>query len=102
MGKKNLSVFITNRQLTFEGDSVTYINELALVVFTLIRNTCEWYRDSFKQNEMASRFITWVREQTETFAEIYKRQVFNHSQLNCQVIADCFKSTVDQCAVVRQ
>ncbi|KAI9316768.1 Cullin repeat-like-containing domain protein [Dichotomocladium elegans] len=63
------------RQLTFEGDSTTYINELALVVFTLIRNTCEWYRDSFKQNEMASRFIAWVREQTETYAEIYKRQL---------------------------
>lgn len=88
------------RQLTFEGDSTTYINELALVVFTLIRNTCEWYRDSFKQNEMASRFITWVREQTEIYADIYKRQVFNHSQLNCQIIADCFKSTLDQCSIV--
>lgn len=49
---------------------------------------------------MASRFITWVREQTEIYAEIYKRQVFNQSQLNCQVIADCFKSTLDQCAIV--
>ncbi|CDH50968.1 nuclear mrna via spliceosome-related [Lichtheimia corymbifera JMRC:FSU:9682] len=90
------------RQLTFEGDSTTYINELALVVFTLIRNTCEWYRDSFKQNEMASRFITWVREQTEIYADIYKRQVFNHSQLNCQIIADCFKSTLDQCSILRK
>lgn len=42
------------RQLTFEGDVTTYINELSLVVFTLIRNTCEWYRDSFKDNRMAS------------------------------------------------
>ncbi|ORY93831.1 Cullin repeat-like-containing domain protein [Syncephalastrum racemosum] len=90
------------RQLAFEGDIATYINELALVVFTLIRNTCEWYRDSFKQNEMASRFITWVREQTETYADIYKRQVFNHSQINCQVISDCFKSTLDQCSVLRK
>ncbi|KAI9259607.1 Cullin repeat-like-containing domain protein [Phascolomyces articulosus] len=90
------------RQLTFEGDSTTYINELALVVFTLVRNTCEWYRDSFKQNEMASRFITWVREQTEIYADIYKRQVFNHSQLNCQIIADCFKSTLDQCSILRK
>jgi hypothetical protein len=42
------------RQLTFEGDVTTYINELSLIVFTLIRNTCEWYRDSFKDNRMAS------------------------------------------------
>ncbi|RUP43283.1 hypothetical protein BC936DRAFT_137393 [Jimgerdemannia flammicorona] len=42
------------RQLTFEGDVTTYISELALVVFTLIRNTCDWYRESFKDNRMAS------------------------------------------------
>lgn len=47
-------VYLENRQLVFEGDITTYISELALVVFTLIRNTCEWYRDSFKQNDMAS------------------------------------------------
>ncbi|KAI8647760.1 Cullin repeat-like-containing domain protein [Parasitella parasitica] len=90
------------RQLVFEGDITTYIGELALVVFTLIRNTCEWYRDSFKQNEMASGFVTWVREQTEVYADIYKRQVFGQSQLSCQVIADCFKSTLDQCSVLRK
>lgn len=105
------------RQLVFGGDITTYISELALVVFTLIRNTCEWYRDSFKQNDMASGktiymyisvfllikkkgFVTWVREQTEIYANIYKRQVFGQSQLSCQVIADCFKSTVDQCSIV--
>ncbi|GAA5808941.1 hypothetical protein MFLAVUS_002341 [Mucor flavus] len=90
------------RQLVFGGDITTYISELALVVFTLIRNTCEWYRDSFKQNEMASGFVTWVREQAEIYADIYKRQVFGQSQLRCQVIADCFKSTVDQCSILRK
>ncbi|KAI8384379.1 Cullin repeat-like-containing domain protein [Radiomyces spectabilis] len=90
------------RQLVFEGDITTYIGELALVVFTLIRNTCEWYRDSFRQNDMASGFVTWVREQAEVYAAIYKRQVFNNSQLSCQAIAECFKSTLDQCAVLRK
>ncbi|KAI9254022.1 Cullin repeat-like-containing domain protein [Sporodiniella umbellata] len=89
------------RQLVFEGDISTYISELALVVFTLIRNTCEWYRDSFKQNEMASGFVTWVKEQTEIYADIYKRQVFGQ-KLGCQVIADCFKSTLDQCSILRK
>ncbi|KAI8070323.1 Cullin repeat-like-containing domain protein [Gongronella butleri] len=90
------------RQLVFEGDTSTYVNELALVVFTLIRNTCEWYRDSFKQNEMSSGFMTWVREQTETYAEIYKRQVFYQNQLSCKVIAECFKSMLDHCTMLRK
>ncbi|KAF7729574.1 exocyst complex component exo84 [Apophysomyces ossiformis] len=110
-GKQAREVFLATRsliikkrirQLVFEGDITTYIGELALVVFTLIRNTCEWYRDSFKQNEMASGFVTWIREQTEIYAEIYKRQVFSNSQLNCQLIAHCFKSTLDQCGILRK
>ncbi|KAG0191120.1 exocyst complex component exo84 [Apophysomyces sp. BC1034] len=102
-GKQAREVFLATRsQLVFEGDITTYISELTLVVFTLIRNTCEWYRDSFKQNDMASGFVTWVEEQTKIYAEIYKRQVFNNSQLNCQLIADCFKSTLDQCVILRR
>ncbi|KAI8342796.1 Cullin repeat-like-containing domain protein [Chlamydoabsidia padenii] len=110
-GEKAREVFLATRsliikkrirQLIFEGDTTTYINELALVVYTLIRNTCEWYRDSFKQNAMSSGFVTWVREQTEIYAEIYKRQVFYQHQLSCQVISDCFKSTLDQCSMLRK
>ncbi|CAO3614650.1 unnamed protein product [Cunninghamella blakesleeana] len=110
-GEKAREVFLATRslvikkrirQLIFEGDTTTYINELALVVFTLIRNTCEWYRDSFKQNAMSSGFVTWVREQTEIYAEIYKRQVFYQNQLSCQVIADCFRSTLEQCSMLRK
>ena len=102
LGTRTLIIKKRIRQLVFEGDITTYISELALVVFTLIRNTCEWYRDSFKQNEMASGFVTWVREQTEVYADIYKRQVFGQSQLSCQVISDCFKSTLEQCSVLRK
>lgn len=102
LGTRTLIIKKRIRQLVFEGDITTYISELALVVFTLIRNTCEWYRDSFKQNDMASGFVTWVREQTEVYAGIYKRQVFGQSQLSCQVIADCFKSTVEQCSILRK
>ncbi|RUP43284.1 hypothetical protein BC936DRAFT_137393 [Jimgerdemannia flammicorona] len=89
------------RQLTFEGDVTTYISELALVVFTLIRNTCDWYRESFKDNRMASGFVKWAREQVEIYAVIYRKQVFHHNQQNFQIIADCLKSTNDQCAMLR-
>lgn len=42
------------RQIRFEGDICLYISELALVHFTLIRNTSEWYMSAFKDNRMSS------------------------------------------------
>lgn len=42
------------RQIKFEGDISMYISELAMVCFTLIKNTCEWYMAAFKDNRMAS------------------------------------------------
>lgn len=42
------------RQIKFEGDISMYISELAMVTFTLIKNTCEWYMAAFKDNRMAS------------------------------------------------
>ncbi|KAI8583223.1 hypothetical protein K450DRAFT_224806 [Umbelopsis ramanniana AG] len=90
------------RQLTFEGDVTTYINELSLVVFTLVRNTCEWYRDSFKDNRMASGFITWVKEQITIYAQIFNKQVFGQNSLNLRVISDCLRSTAEQCSLLRK
>ena len=43
-----------SRQIKFEGDVSLYISELALVHFTLIKNTSEWYMSAFKDNRMAS------------------------------------------------
>ncbi|KAJ2964577.1 hypothetical protein NQZ79_g555 [Umbelopsis isabellina] len=90
------------RQLTFEGDVTTYINELSLIVFTLIRNTCEWYRDSFKDNRMASGFVTWVKEQIAVYAQIFNKQVFGQNSFNLRIIADCLRSTTDQCTLLRK
>ncbi|KAK4045998.1 exocyst complex component exo84 [Microbotryomycetes sp. JL201] len=42
------------RQIKFEGDVSLFISELAMVTFTLIKNTCEWYMAAFKDNRMAS------------------------------------------------
>jgi hypothetical protein len=38
----------------FEGEVSNYITELAIVVFTSIKHTAEWYLASFKNNDMAS------------------------------------------------
>ncbi|KAI9019834.1 Cullin repeat-like-containing domain protein [Hyaloraphidium curvatum] len=42
------------RQLNFDGDISAYISQLAIVFFTLLRNTCEWYNDAFKDPAMTS------------------------------------------------
>ena len=42
------------RLIKFEGDVSYFISELAIISFTLIKNTCEWYMAAFKDNRMAS------------------------------------------------
>jgi len=51
---------------------------------------------------MASGFVKWAREQVDIYANVYRKQVFNHNQQNFQIIADCLKSTADQCATLRK
>jgi exocyst complex component 8 len=42
------------RMIGFEGEISVYVSELALVVFTSIKHTADWYLASFKENDMAS------------------------------------------------
>lgn len=42
------------RAIRFEGDVRAYVKELALVVFTSIKHTADWYLASFRDIEMAS------------------------------------------------
>jgi hypothetical protein len=42
------------KQIKFEGDIEAYIGELAIVVFTLVKNTCEWYMAAFRDSKLAS------------------------------------------------
>lgn len=41
--------------IPFEGDIPLYIFDLAIVVFTAIKHTAEWFLASFKEHEAASR-----------------------------------------------
>ncbi|KAF8314536.1 hypothetical protein DL93DRAFT_2058184 [Clavulina sp. PMI_390] len=63
------------RMIGFEGEVSHYITELAIVIFTSIKHTAEWYLASFKENDMASGFIQWTTEQLELFASLFKRQL---------------------------
>ena len=69
--------------------TTTYVNDLSVLVFRSIRNTSEWYRNSFVEANMASGkfpnlskrsanshvgFLEWVRCEIEFFADLVKRQ----------------------------
>ena len=64
------------RQIKFEGDTGLYISELAMVHFTLIKNTSEWYMAAFKDGRMASGFVQWAWERVEEYGELFRRQVY--------------------------
>ena len=42
------------RKIRFDGDIGTYVGELAVVYFTGIKHTADWYLASFRENEVAS------------------------------------------------
>lgn len=42
------------RKITFEGHVGMYISDLAIVIFTGIKHTADWFLASFKENEVAS------------------------------------------------
>ncbi|GAA5869196.1 hypothetical protein JCM16303_000387 [Sporobolomyces ruberrimus] len=88
------------RQIKFEGDISMYISELAMVCFTLIKNTCEWYMAAFKDNRMASGFVRWASAQVEIYAEIFRRQVYGADQ-DGRVIEESLEVTKAQGAMLR-
>ena len=82
------------RMIRFDGHIGTYINDLSTTIFTVIKHTADWFLASFKENEVASSewlrvglslcfltqcltgFIEWAKSQIETFAEMFRIQVF--------------------------
>ncbi|GAA5954199.1 hypothetical protein JCM21900_006959 [Sporobolomyces salmonicolor] len=88
------------RQIKFEGDISMYISELAMVCFTLIKNTCEWYMAAFKDNRMASGFVRWASEQVEIYAETFRRQVYGADQ-DGKVIEESLEVTKAHGAMLR-
>lgn len=41
------------RMIRFDGHIGTYISELAVTIFTVIKHTADWFLASFKENEVA-------------------------------------------------
>ncbi|KAG0209944.1 exocyst complex component exo84 [Mortierella sp. GBA30] len=100
-------VFLSNRtkvnrtrmsQVKAKRDPTVHIEELAMIVFTTIKNTSEWFELAFVDPKMTSALVKWAKQEIEYFADIYKDIVFgNQRQSNFQVIADCFKVAQEHC-----
>ncbi|KAF7307226.1 Exocyst complex component [Mycena indigotica] len=65
------------RKIRFEGHIGAYIGDLSIVFFTGIKNTADWYLNSFKDNEGTSAFIDWAKKQIEDYGELFRRQVYS-------------------------
>nr|XP_019049686.1 exocyst complex component EXO84 [Kwoniella bestiolae CBS 10118]OCF28616.1 exocyst complex component EXO84 [Kwoniella bestiolae CBS 10118] len=92
------------RSIKCEGDISIYVSELSVVCFTIIRHTSDWYMNAFKENRMASGFITWAKEQIETFSDMFRRQVYAPN-VEQGVVDECVRVTAShnrKCGVKRR
>ncbi|KAF8641237.1 hypothetical protein AX17_000871 [Amanita inopinata Kibby_2008] len=83
------------RNIKFEGDISAYIGELAIVYFTGIKHSADWFLASFKENEVASSFIEWAKKEIEDYAEIFRKQVFT-PDIERKVVLEAVKFTHTQ------
>ncbi|CAG8688693.1 6445_t:CDS:2, partial [Cetraspora pellucida] len=96
------NIRISTKQLKFEGDIPQYINELSLVYFTLIKNTCDWYSAAFKDIKMSSGLIKWAKEEIEHYASMFQRQVYSIHNRDDKIVQRCLKYARDHCLMLRE
>ncbi|KAI9569500.1 hypothetical protein HD554DRAFT_2020462 [Boletus coccyginus] len=75
------------RAITFEGHVGLYVHNLAVVVFTAIKHTADWFLAGFVEHEMTSGFIDWAKKQIELYAAMFRKQVYS---------SDVEQSTIDE------
>ncbi|ORY46947.1 hypothetical protein BCR33DRAFT_783393 [Rhizoclosmatium globosum] len=83
LGNQARNIFLESRSdiihhriklVKFDGDVADYVNDLSMVVFRLIRSTCDWYNVSFKETTMASGFLNGSSIMTSSCIEEYRRR----------------------------
>ncbi|KAF8131603.1 hypothetical protein EV363DRAFT_1398693 [Boletus edulis] len=67
----------------------------ALVMFTAIKHTADWFLAGFVEHEMTSGFIDWAKKQIELFAEMFRKQVYS-SDVDQATINEALKITHSQ------
>ncbi|KAJ7610832.1 Cullin repeat-like-containing domain protein [Roridomyces roridus] len=80
------------RRIRFEGSVGAYVGDLAIVVFTGIKHTADWFLASFKENEVASAFIDWAKKQIEDYGDLFRRQVYS-ADVDTKVVDEAMKIT---------
>ena len=102
------------RKIKFEGHVGAYVGDLAVVYFTGIKHTADWFLASFKENEVSSgrciylllrrvylgsdcyvAFVDWAKKQLEDFAGIFRKQVYT-SDADPMVVEDAMNITFTQ------
>ncbi|RIA91484.1 Cullin repeat-like-containing domain protein [Glomus cerebriforme] len=96
------NIRIRTKQLKFEGDIPQYINELSLVYFTLIKNTCDWYNSAFRDTRMASGLVKWVQEEMGHYASMFKRQVYSLHNRDDSTVQECLRYAREHCLMLRE
>lgn len=111
-----------SRMIRFEGSISLYVSELALVTFTHVKHTAEWYLASWREHDMASGefssylyvppdgmltwrvrktisivwllsgMVTWAKERIEVFATMFRRQVYG-PDVDAQTIQESVQVT---------
>ncbi|GJJ11884.1 hypothetical protein Clacol_006122 [Clathrus columnatus] len=80
------------RALRFEGSVELYISDLATVIFTSIKHTCEWFLATFTDHDTASSLVYWAKGQIEKYAEMFRKQVHG-SDISPQTVEECLEIT---------
>lgn len=62
------------RMVRFDGHIPTYLSHVALVTFTLIRNSVDVYNSCFEPR-VASVMVRWAKDHVQQFVELYHRQL---------------------------
>ncbi|KAH8835121.1 hypothetical protein DL96DRAFT_1666039 [Flagelloscypha sp. PMI_526] len=65
------------RKIRFEGHIGAYVGDLATVYFTCIKHTADWFLASWKENEVASAFIEWARQEVVKYCDMFRKQVYS-------------------------
>ena len=52
-----------------------YLSQLAMIAFHVIRTTCDWFFDAFKDPAMGSSFVTWAKVEMAKFLDIFDKQL---------------------------
>ncbi|RHZ84480.1 hypothetical protein Glove_81g62 [Diversispora epigaea] len=96
------NIRLRTKQLKFEGDIPQYINELSLVYFTLIKNTCDWYNAAFRDMRMASGLVKWAQEEMQHYSNMFRRQVYSLHVRDEKIVEKCLGYSREHCLMLRE